>query len=107
MAFRFQKIIRILPFLSVNLNRAGATAGRHNLADSDSGPPTTSILDPERQCDRCEHFGGWFPVRMDDQIDYNAFGGCVRPGASKIISLPKNECAFWVKSRINPKRPRE
>lgn len=106
MIFRILKSIRALPFLSANLNRAGASGARREVEEYDPGPPTTTILYPDsRECERCEHFGNWFPVRVNDQIDYNSFAGCLRPGAERIVELPLDECPFWVKSRINSKRP--
>jgi len=106
MAFRLLKSIKALSFLSANGNRAGLAASARDAEGYDPGPPTTTILYPDsRECHKCGHFGNWFPVRVNDQIDYNSFGGCLRPGAEKIVELPHEDCVFWQESRFKAKKP--
>ena len=105
MVFRILKSIKALPFLSINHNRAGALVRARDAEDYDPGPPTTTIIYHEsRECHNCQHFGNWFPVRVNDQIDYNAFAGCLRPGGEKIVELPHDDCVFWKESRFKAKR---
>ena len=105
MAFHILKSIKALPFLGINRRNAGASVSVRDAEAYDPGPPTTTILYPDsRECHRCGHFGNWFPVRVNDQIDYNSFGGCLRPGAERIVELPHDECVFWKESRFKAKR---
>ncbi len=107
MIFRLLKSISVLSFLGIKRNKAGVgmLTGEHGIEERDAGPPTTTILYPEdRRCELCKHFVGWFPVRTNDQISYNAFGGCMRPDAERIVALPMDECPFWVKPANQAKR---
>jgi len=105
MVFRILKSIKALPFLSINRRNAGISVGVRDPEAYESGPPTTTILYPDsRECHRCGHFGNWFPVRVNDQIDYNSFAGCLRPGAERIVELPHDDCVFWQQSRFKAKR---
>ena len=98
---------RAASLLSINRNKAGASGHRRDVEGYDPGLPRTTILNQEsRECVLCGHFVDSFPVRVEDQLHYNVFGGCVRPGFEKIVKLPHDDCVFWQQSRFNAKKPR-
>ena len=104
MVFRLLKRIKTLPFRLLNRNKTVASVGALGDAANDSRlPPQTSVFDQVRYCERCEHFAGIFPVRLQDQLNYGEFGGCVHAKVNKIV-MGHDNCAFWEKSRLRPKQ---
>ncbi|WPC68003.1 hypothetical protein SBP18_05680 [Rhodoferax ferrireducens] len=53
------------------------------------------LLGVLKNCEVCEHFGGWHPIRVGEKISYRTHGGCLRHGAPKTIAQPEQGCAYW------------
>jgi len=53
------------------------------------------LLGVLKNCEVCEHFGGWHPIHVGEKISYRSHSGCLRHGAPKTIAQPEQGCAYW------------
>ena len=53
------------------------------------------LLGVLKNCEVCEHFGGWHPIQVGEKISYRTHSGCLRDGAPKTIAQPEQGCAYW------------
>lgn len=52
-----------------------------------------------KNCEVCQHFGGWYPTQVGEKISYRTLGECMCPGASRTISQPEHGCVHWVEKQ--------
>jgi len=55
-------------------------------------------------CQDCQHWGGWAPIRVGNQVDYNTHGLCNNHKHCRTIADPTRGCSIWTKA-TNAKKP--
>ncbi|ABD70766.1 hypothetical protein Rfer_3056 [Rhodoferax ferrireducens T118] len=55
------------------------------------------LLGVLKNCEVCEHFGGWHPIHVGEKISYRTHSGCLRQGAPKTVAQPERGCAYWAR----------
>ena len=53
------------------------------------------LIRATKRCDRCEHFGRWFPVEVAGQASVTMHCECLRPGFGKPLAEQIYGCLFW------------
>jgi hypothetical protein len=53
-------------------------------------------------CDKCQHWGGWAPIKVGGVVQSGVHGLCLNPKHCKTVADPAQGCSLWTKMQKAP-----